>query len=70
MIGYYDSDTILDAVSKNIIQATVALDTAQMGELSVKALDEYVETGYTNGYMAVDIQVITPDEAEELTEQL
>lgn len=70
MIGYYDSDTILDAVSKNIIQATVALDTAQMGELSVKALDEYVETGYTNGYMAVDIHVITPDEAEELMEQL
>ena len=46
MIGYYDSDTILDAVSKNIIQATVALDTAQMGELSVKALDEYVETAF------------------------
>lgn len=66
MIGYYDSDTILDAVSKNIVQATVAPDTSQMGKLSVEALDEYVETGYTNGYMAVDIHVITPDEAEEL----
>ena len=69
ILGYYDSDAILDAVSKNIIQATIGLDAAQMGELSVEALDEYVETGYTNSYMAVDIYVITPEEAEELTEQ-
>lgn len=69
ILGYYNSEAILEAVSKNIIQATVGLDTVQMGELCVQALDEYVETGYTNSYMAVDIYVITPEEAKELTER-
>ena len=69
ILGYYNSDATLDAVSKNIVQATVGLDSAQLGELCVDALDEYVETGYTNGYMAVDIYVITPAEAEELMKE-
>ena len=69
ILGYYNSDATLDAVSKNIVQATVGLDSAQLGELCVDALDEYVETGYTNGYMAVDIYVITPEEAEELMKE-
>lgn len=66
MLGFYDSDTILEAVSKNIIYSTVALDTQQMGKLCVQALDEYVETGYTNGYMAVDTRLIKAKEAEKL----
>ena len=69
ILGYYNSDAILDAVSKKIIRATVGLDTVQMGELCVDSLDEYVETGYTNSYKAVDIYVITPEEAEELMKQ-
>jgi ribose transport system substrate-binding protein len=47
MLGYYDSDAILEAVSKNILRSTIALDTEQMGRLCVQALDEYVRTGYT-----------------------
>ena len=69
ILGYYNSDAILDAVSKKIIRATVGLDTVQMGELCVDSLDEYVETGYTNSYKAVDIYVITPEEAEKLMKQ-
>lgn len=66
MLGYYDSEAILDAVAKNIIYSTIALDTDQMGRLCVQALDEYVETGYTNGYMAVDTQLITAEKAEKI----
>lgn len=66
MLGYYDSEAILDAVAKNIIYSTIALDTNQMGRLCVQALDEYVETGYTNGYMAVDTQLITAEKAEKI----
>lgn len=69
MLGFYDSDTILEAVAKNIIYSTVALDTEQMGKLCVQALDEYVETGYTNGYMAVDTRLITAEEAEKLLDK-
>lgn len=69
LLGYYDSETILDAVSKNIISATVALDTDQMGRLCVQALDEYMETGYTNNYMAVDTRLITAKDAVRLMGQ-
>lgn len=68
ILGYYDSDAILDAVAKNIIDSTITLDTAQMGRLCVQALDEYLETGYTNSYLAVDIQLITAKEAVKLLE--
>lgn len=68
MLGYYDSDTILEAVAKNILYSTIALDTEQMGRLCVQALDEYVETGYTNNYMAVDTRLIKAEEAERLVE--
>lgn len=63
ILGYYDSDTILDAVAKEIVYATFAPDTEQMGTDCVLALDEYVRTGYTNGYMAVDTALITSGEA-------
>lgn len=69
ILGYYDSDAILDAVAKNIIYSTISLDTEQMGRLCVEALDEYVETGYTNGYMAVDTRLTTAEKAERLTDK-
>lgn len=69
MLGYYDSDAILEAVSKNILRSTIALDTEQMGRLCVQALDEYVKTGYTNNYMAVDTRLITAEEAGRLVER-
>lgn len=65
--GYYDSDTILNAVAKNIIYSTIGLDTDQMGRACVQALDEYVETGYTNAYTAVDTRLIQAKEAQVLT---
>ena len=67
MLGYYDSDAILEAVSKNILRSTIALDTEQMGRLCVQALDEYVRTG--NNYMAVDTRLITAEEAGRLVER-
>ena len=66
LLGYYDSDAILDAVAKKILYSTIAPDTEQMGRLCVQALDEYVETGYTNNYMAVDTRLIRAREAERL----
>ena len=56
-------------MSKNILHSTISLDTEQMGRLCVQALDEYVETGYTNNYMAVDTRLIRAEEAERLVNQ-
>ncbi len=65
VLGYYDSEQILDALTKNIVSATIAPDTGQMGTLCVEALDEYEKTGYTNGYTAVDVQLIHADDAKK-----
>ena len=64
MLGYYDSEQILDALAKNILSVTITPDTEQMGRACVEALDEYEQTGYTNGYTAVDVQMIKPQEAK------
>lgn len=58
ILGYYDSDDILEAVSKNILQSTISIDTESMGRMSVQALQEYQKTGYVSTYMAVDSRMI------------
>ncbi len=65
LLGYFDSPQILDALAKNILTVTIAPDTMEMGRLCVEALDEYRQTGYTNGYTAVNVQMITPAEAKQ-----
>lgn len=69
LLGYYTSDQILDPLAKNIVNATITPDTQQMGRLSVQALDEYARTGYTNGYTAVDVQLITAADARKRLEE-
>ncbi len=69
MLGYYDSDTILNAVAKNIVYSTIAVDTEQMGRFCVEALNEYLDTGYTNSYLAVDTRLIREQDALELLEE-
>ncbi len=59
--GFYENSTILSAIKKNIIYATLTMDTHQMGRYCIDALKEYEETGYVNEYMPADIKVITAD---------
>ncbi len=65
IIGYYSSDTILKAIDRNVIQATISVDTAQMGRYCVQALDEYILTGHVSEYFSVDISQITAENVEE-----
>lgn len=66
ILGYYSTNNILDAIEKQIIYATVEVDTAEMGKQSVGALTEYAETGYTSSYIPVRTWVIGKKEAENL----
>lgn len=59
IFGYYENDSIKDAISKQIVTCTASIDTEQMGEYCVQALDEYKETGYVNEFMQADIVLIT-----------
>ncbi len=65
IFGYYENDSIKDAISKQIMTCTVSIDTEQMGEYCIQALDEYKETGYVNEFMQTDIVLITEQNVGE-----
>ncbi len=65
ILGYYDSDSIVSAVDRGVLYATIAIDTKQLGEYSVKALDDYYEYGNTSQYYSADITLISQDNIAE-----
>lgn len=69
ILGYYDSDTIINAIDRNVIYATVAIDTEQMGGFCIDALQEYHELGYTSQYFTADIRLISKDNVAEYLER-
>lgn len=64
ILGHYVSDTILNAIDRNVIYATVDIDTAQMGAFCIEALQEYHDLGYTSQYFTADISLITRDNVD------
>ncbi len=68
IIGYYQSDTILDAIEKGIVPMALTPDTEQMGRYSIDALEEYHTMGYTSSYMSVDLGVITQQNVDDYRE--
>ena len=66
ILGYYSTDSILEAVEKQIIYSTVQVDTGEIGGQCINALTEYCETGYTSSYIPISTRVIGKEEAEAL----
>lgn len=58
ILGNYSSDTILKGIYRSVIDATVTVDTQQMGKYCVDALVEYELLGNTSDYFAADITLI------------
>lgn len=58
ILGYYDSETILKAIERNVIYATVSIDTMQMGSSCVEAISEYHSLGNTSQYFTADISLV------------
>lgn len=65
ILGFYESDTILSAIDKNIIHSSITFDGMQMGALCMQALSEYTDTGYVSAYFPVDTKLITTDNVSE-----
>lgn len=65
ILGYYDSDTIIRAIDRNVIYATIAVDTQQMGRFCVEALTEYNAVGNTSQYFIADIELIDKENVEQ-----
>ena len=58
ILGYYDTDTIIKGIYRNVITSTITVDTEQMGRYCVDALTEYEQMGNTNEYFMADITLI------------
>lgn len=69
IVGYFSSDDILEAIDREIVYSTVSVDTKEMGQSAITALQEYNEYGYTNSYMPVRMEIIDMAKAEELSEK-
>ena len=65
IIAFRESPEILDYVKKGIVSAVVAINARQMGERSVTAMLEYLETGNSNDYVITDMHVITRESMKE-----
>ena len=64
ILGHYVSNTILNAIDRGVIYATVDIDTSQMGGFCIDALQEYHDLGYTSQYFTADISLITRDNVD------
>lgn len=69
IIGYYASDTMLSAVQKGTVPMAITLDTEQMGQCSVEALEEYYSMGYVSNYFSVDLDIITQQNVQSFLDE-
>lgn len=58
ILGYYDNDTILKGIYRNVITSTISIDAGQMGRYCMEALTEYKKIGNTSEYFVADITLI------------
>lgn len=65
ILGYYQSDTILNGIDTDVIYATLTMNTGQMGDSCIAALEEYGETGYVSDYIAVETSLINKKNVSE-----
>ncbi|MCR5720036.1 MAG: substrate-binding domain-containing protein [Lachnospiraceae bacterium] len=65
VIGYYNSESILKGIYKKVIYSSVTVDAVAIGENSVKAVSEYIDTGFVSDYIPVDVERIDGDNVEK-----
>lgn len=68
IIGYYISDTVCNAIDKQVLYSTLVFDAEEMGLMAVEALNEYRETGYVNDYITIEAEVINKSNIGEYLE--
>lgn len=61
ILGFYDSETILNAIARNVIYSTISIKTEQIGEYLMDAMKEYETYGQVNEYYTADTSLITSD---------
>lgn len=69
IIGYYQSDTILDAIEKGTVPMAVTLNAKQIGQYGIEALEEYYNMGYTSNYFSVDLNIIRKQNVSQFRQE-
>lgn len=59
IIGYYLSETSRQAIDAGNISMTMVINSEEMGRCCIEALDDYMDTGYTNSYYGIDLEFVT-----------
>ena len=59
IVNYYSSTSTLKAIKKGIVSKSIELDEKQLGENSVQALSDYIDSGHVSDYISVDMNVIS-----------
>ena len=70
ILGYYDSDEILTAIDKRVIQATVAVSANLVGASCVTTLMEYLDLGRTSDFTPVSLQLVTAANLQDYRKML
>lgn len=65
IIGFFDSQTIREAMERDVILATTMIDTNQMGKEAVKSIHDYLLNGYTNDYVSVDVTLMDKNDLQQ-----
>lgn len=69
ILGYYDSEAILKAIERDVIDATATINTRQLGEYCVQALSEVYALGYSSQYLLADVEIIDDKNINNFLEQ-
>ena len=64
--GYSSNDTILHAIDRGVITASLAIDVPQIGSDSVACLDDFYSSGFANEYVSIDIKTIDASNAAQM----
>ncbi|MBD5105395.1 MAG: sugar ABC transporter substrate-binding protein [Lachnospiraceae bacterium] len=65
IIGYHITEAIGNAIQRNVLSSTIVVNSRQMGINSVDSLNEYIETGYVNDYIVMDVDAVTAGNVRE-----
>ena len=65
VLGFYDQDQTLKAIGRGVIDATISIDTNQMGRYCVQALQEYNLHDNVSEYFAVDAFLINSNNVSD-----
>lgn len=65
IVNYYSSTSTLKAIKKGIVSKSIELDEKQLGESSVQALSDYIDSGHVSDYISVDMNVISKNNVDD-----